>query len=70
MQVLLEQGARADVADEEGALPIHDAAAGGYLPLLRILLDSAPSCVNAPDAEGDTPLVSSCWWWAACWEQF
>eukprot|EP00887_Chlorella_sp_A99_P002826 scaffold6.g2826.t1 len=56
VKVLLEQGARADVADEEGALPIHDAAAGGYLDILCMLLDSAPICIDAPDAEGDTPL--------------
>lgn len=25
----------------------------------QVLLDAAPTCINAPDAEGDTPLCGS-----------
>lgn len=34
----------------------HDAAAGGYEELATLLLDAAPGCINAQDADGDTPL--------------
>lgn len=32
VRVLLEAGARADVADADGALPLHDAAVSSVLP--------------------------------------
>ncbi len=55
-RVLLAAGARADVADDDGSWPAHDAAAGGYFEILRLLLDAAPAGVGPADAEGDTPL--------------
>ena len=36
VRVLLAHGARVDAADEEGALPLHDAAAGGYHSILQV----------------------------------
>jgi ankyrin repeat protein len=56
VRLLLERGARADVADADGALPLHDAAAGGYAAICGLLLDAAPGCTDRGDAEGDTPL--------------
>ncbi len=35
VRVLLEAGARADVADADGALPLHDAAVSGGTGLAR-----------------------------------
>lgn len=65
MRLLLERGARADVADADGALPLHDAAAGGYGAICGMLLDAAPGCIDRGDGEGDTPLhnvrIQGCW---------
>jgi ankyrin repeat protein len=44
------------VADDDGAVPLHDAAAGGYLRLCEMLLAAAPAALHQADAEGDTPL--------------
>ena len=55
-KILIDGGAKADLADEDGAVPLHDAAAGGYTELAALLLDNAPGCVNTPDGDGDTPL--------------
>lgn len=56
MRLLLDAGARADVADSDGALPLHDAAAGGYGEIVTMLLDAAPSTLDRGDSEGDTAL--------------
>ncbi|PRW56241.1 ankyrin domain isoform A [Chlorella sorokiniana] len=57
VRVLLAAGARADVADADGALPLHDAAAGGYVDICTMLLDAVgPSTIDRGDSEGDTPL--------------
>lgn len=55
-KILLDAGAKADIADEDGAVPLHDAAAGGYRDLAELLLDNAVGCVNVADGDGDTPL--------------
>lgn len=55
-RVLLDAGARASLADDDGALPLHDAAAGGYVALVEMLLEAAPQCINDADCDGDTPL--------------
>jgi ankyrin repeat protein len=55
-RVLLDQGARAGAADEGGAVPLHDAAAGGFRELVALLLDAAPECLDVGDQDGDTPL--------------
>lgn len=56
VRLLLAKGARADVADADGALPLHDAAAGGYTAICEMLLDASPGCIDRGDSEGDTPL--------------
>jgi hypothetical protein len=56
VRLLLQRGARADVADADGALPLHDAAAGGYLDICTLLLDAAPLTIDRGDSEGDTAL--------------
>lgn len=56
VRVLLDAGARADVADADGALPLHDAAAGGYVEIAGMLLDAAPATLDRGDSEGDTAL--------------
>lgn len=55
-QFLLDMGHAANVVDEDGATPLHDAAAGGYLSILGLLLDKAPDCVHRSDNDGDSPL--------------
>lgn len=35
-----------------GALPLHDAAAGGYTAICEMLLDAAPGCIDRGDSEG------------------
>ncbi|KAJ6699221.1 hypothetical protein OIU79_012476 [Salix purpurea] len=48
--------------DEDGAIPLHDACAGGFTEIVQVLLNSASSaeCVKrmleTVDDEGDTPL--------------
>jgi hypothetical protein len=40
--VLLERGARVDALNrEDGTTPLHDAAAGGYCGILRLIADAA-----------------------------
>lgn len=62
MQLLLERGASLEAKDEDGALPLHDACAGGYTEIAQLLINSAPDpdCVKrmlvSVDVEGDTPL--------------
>jgi ankyrin repeat protein len=56
VRLLLSAGARADVPDEDQALPLHDAAAGGFALICTELIQRAPGAVRAADADGDTPL--------------
>ncbi|XP_008807699.2 poly [ADP-ribose] polymerase tankyrase-2 [Phoenix dactylifera] len=62
VQLLLQRGANLESKDEEGAIPLHDACAGGFTDIVQYIINFAgsPDCVermlNITDAEGDTPL--------------
>ncbi|KAF0913732.1 hypothetical protein E2562_024611 [Oryza meyeriana var. granulata] len=63
VKLLLERGASMECKDEEGAIPLHDACAGGFTEIVRHILNFAlnsDGCVtrmlNTVDSEGDTPL--------------
>lgn len=52
-----------EIKDEEGAIPLHDACAGGFTEIVSYILNFAsnnPECItrmlNTVDVEGDTPL--------------
>ncbi len=62
---LLQAGSRADVVNQQdGSTALHDAAAGGFLPVVKMLLAQATDgaaastsgLVNNADEDGDTPL--------------
>ncbi|PUZ42865.1 hypothetical protein GQ55_9G616100 [Panicum hallii var. hallii] len=62
-QLLLERGASLECKDEEGAIPLHDACAGGFTEMVQYMLNFAANrddCIvrmlNTVDSEGDTPL--------------
>ncbi|KAK1313201.1 hypothetical protein QJS10_CPA06g00125 [Acorus calamus] len=61
-ELLLERGASLESRDEEGALPIHDACAGGFIQIVQLLIDSAKTpekvkhMLETTDSEGETPL--------------
>eukprot|EP00890_Picochlorum_soloecismus_P000662 jgi/Picsp_1/1597/NSC_05075-R1_ankyrin repeat-containing len=55
-EILLDEGHPATTPDAENGLALHDAAAGGFAEIARLLLDKAPDTVSARDMEGDTPL--------------
>ena len=52
------------VRDGDGGTPLHDASAGGYVEIVRMLLSAAKEagddvvveCVGARDGDGETPL--------------
>ncbi|KAI1849532.1 hypothetical protein JX265_013647 [Neoarthrinium moseri] len=56
---LLSQGADASVPSlgYNGALPIHIAAVGKDLEVLKVLVEKNRDLINTPDTEGKTPLV-------------
>nr|GMC86326.1 ankyrin repeat and SOCS box protein 13 [Ipomoea batatas] len=60
VQLLLEKGASLEAKDEEGAIPLHDACAGGFTQIVQLLISSTsdPTCVKTMletvDIEGDT----------------
>lgn len=58
VELLLQEGARADVINaEDGTTALHDAAAGGYVEIAQLLLNkTGPSIVSVQDADGDTAL--------------
>ncbi|KAG1354857.1 BRCA1-associated RING domain protein 1 [Cocos nucifera] len=66
VQLLLQRGANLESKDEEGAIPLHDACAGGrcagFIDIVQYIINfsGSPDCVermlNTTDAEGDTPL--------------
>jgi len=55
-EILLDEGHSATTPDAENGLALHDAAAGGFTEIGRLLIDKAPDTVSARDMEGDTPL--------------
>lgn len=55
-QFLLEMGHAPDGVDEDGSTPLHDAAAGGFVPIVRLMIEKAPICVDMLDNDGDSPL--------------
>ena len=64
MEKLLGEGASPSVRDGDGGTPLHDASAGGYDEIVRMLLSAATAkgaeivaeCVGAQDGDGETPL--------------
>ncbi|CAN6580963.1 unnamed protein product [Malus baccata var. baccata] len=62
MWLLLERGANLEAKDEDGAIPLHDACAGGYTKVVQLLINSANDAervkkmLETVDAEGNTPL--------------
>jgi ankyrin repeat protein len=56
---LLKLGADCKVADFLGFLPLHTASMNGAKEMVRELLDAAPSCINAGNEDGQTPLYSA-----------
>ncbi|KAJ3690459.1 hypothetical protein LUZ61_019623 [Rhynchospora tenuis] len=63
VQYILGRGANLEIRDEEGALPLHDACAGGFTDIVSYILEFASSnpesvtrMLNTVDVEGDTPL--------------
>jgi len=54
---LLAAGASPTAVDGDGGTPLHDAAAGGHLGIVRRLMEAgAAACVNVADHDGETPL--------------
>ncbi|KAM0945101.1 putative NAD(+) ADP-ribosyltransferase [Dioscorea sansibarensis] len=62
VQLLLQRGANLESRDEEGAIPLHDACAGGFTEIVQLIFNTAGNpdyinrMLNTVDAEGDTPL--------------
>jgi ankyrin repeat protein len=53
----MDHGALVNAADSTGALPLHNAAIGGYADMINLLLDRGAK-VNARDQDsGATPLI-------------
>lgn len=62
VQLLVERGANLAPKDAEGAIPLHDACAGGFVGLVQFIISSARNndfvkeMLDTADSEGDTPL--------------
>ncbi|BAT95803.1 hypothetical protein VIGAN_08261000 [Vigna angularis var. angularis] len=62
LQLLIERGANIEAKDEDGAIPLHDACAGGFTEIVQLLLNRANNAehikrmLESVDSEGDTPL--------------
>lgn len=65
LKVLLSKGASVLARDEDGAVPLHDAAASGFTDCVTLLLNAAEQqgCVEemlkASDVDGDTVCFQS-----------
>jgi ankyrin repeat protein len=55
---LVDEGAEVDAIDDNGSTPLHFAAAGDSVDIVRILLDAGAN-VNAVNAKGETPLYKA-----------
>ncbi|ONK58714.1 uncharacterized protein A4U43_C09F15910 [Asparagus officinalis] len=59
---LVSRGANLEPKDEEGAIPLHDACAGGFIEIVQYIINSAGNAdfvkrmLETTDAEGDMPL--------------
>ncbi|KAF3358988.1 hypothetical protein VDGD_06119 [Verticillium dahliae] len=60
LRSLISRGASVLASDKMGLLPVHYAAHGGHPEQLQVLLDQPGVLVNAPDADGWTPLMWAC----------
>ncbi|KAG7148007.1 putative ankyrin repeat protein like [Verticillium longisporum] len=60
LRSLISRGASVLASDKMGLLPVHYAAHGGHPEQLKVLLDQPGVLVNAPDADGWTPLMWAC----------
>ncbi|KAH6798828.1 Ankyrin repeat family protein [Perilla frutescens var. frutescens] len=62
VKFLLEKGANLEAKDEEWGIPLHDACAGGYTEIARLIISHANEpehvkrMLETGDSEGDTPL--------------
>lgn len=56
VELLLGAGAQPGVRDPDGSTALHDAAAGGYTDVVRLLLEADPRLALTTDDDGDTPL--------------
>lgn len=62
VQLVVERGASLESKDAEGAIPLHDACAGGFTEIVQYIFNAAGSpetikrMLEAVDVEGDTPL--------------
>jgi len=56
LRLFVERGAKVDIPDLFGRLPIHVACRQGSLKMVKLLLVIAPHTINTPDEDGMTPL--------------
>lgn len=56
--LLAENPTLVGAADDRGRTPLHLAAAGGYMDIIRLLLDSGAD-LETQDSRGNTPLLSA-----------
>lgn len=59
IDLLLEAGAKPDIPDAEGRIPLHAAALSAPPPVIRLLI-AATENPNRPDARGYQPLHRAC----------
>ena len=63
--LLLEKGAAVDAADNQGRQPLHMAAAGGRVELMKLLLKASASSAHQLDArasDGATAISLAAYW--------
>lgn len=56
VEALLAAGADPEVKDESGSTPLHDASAGGYLPIVARLLQVCPQLALEEDDDKESAL--------------
>ena len=55
-KLLIEAGSNVNMEDSDGITPLHNAAAGGFLPIVEMLLAVPEVSLTTKDADGDTAL--------------